>query len=267
MEPQVMEPQVSTNDTQESTPAEPTGTSNVDLSAYFKDGEAGVFDENKIEKLAKDYENQKKSTSYFQSMYMKKNPVPETADGYAKSFKADSMYEKAMEEDAVKSTIKNIRDFAFENKIGERETNMFTDYILKNAVKANIIDTRTEEQLKAEQQKIFDEAAKEVQPMLDSLGRTLEENNRYIDNFLSSPSIFTNSPEMIETIKQVANESANGYKLITMLANSVDHRGIPVTGIVTSTVSQKDKSALMAELQKIDDPDLRERKMREYYGE
>ena len=52
-----------------------------------------------------------------------------------------------------------------------------------------------------------------------------------------------------------------------MLANSVDHRGIPVTGIVTSTVSQKDKSALMAELQKIDDPDLRERKMREYYGE
>lgn len=267
METQVMDNQVSTNDTEPQVTETKPAENNVDLSAYFKDGEAGVFDENKIEKLAKDYENQKKSTSYFQSMYMKKNPVPETADGYAKSFKADSMYEGVMGEESVKSAINEIRKFAFDNKIGERETNMFTDYILKNAVKSNIIDTRTPEQLKAEQQKLFDEAAKEVQPMLDSLGRTLDENNRYIENFLKSPSVFTNSPEMIETIKSVAAESASGYKLITMLANSVDHREIPVTGIVTSSVSAKDKSALMAELQKIDDPELREQKLREFYGE
>lgn len=265
MEPQVMDNQVSNNET-EPAPAD-NQASNVDLSAYFKDGEAGVFDEVKIEKLAKDYENQKKSTSYFQSMYMKKNPVPENAEGYAKSFKADSMYESKLADENVQNRIKEIRDFAFNNKIGEREANIFTDYILKDDVKRNIIDTRTEEQLKIEQQKLFEEASKEVQPMLDSLGRSLEENNKYLDRFFNSPSIFTNSPKMIETMKTIADSSADGYKLITLLANSIDHQDIPVTGIVTSTVSQKDKSALMRELQNIDDPDLREAKMREYFGE
>ena len=119
METQVMDNQVSTNDTEPQVTETKPAENNVDLSAYFKDGEAGVFDENKIEKLAKDYENQKKSTSYFKSMYMKKNPVPETADGYAKSFKADSMYEGVMGEESVKSAINEIRKFAFDNKIGE----------------------------------------------------------------------------------------------------------------------------------------------------
>ena len=55
-----------------------------------------------------------------------------------------------------------------------------------------------------------------------------------------------------------------GYKLLTMLTHTIEHRGIPV---VSGTVAGKDKAALMAEIQKIDDPNLRHQKMKEFYGE
>ena len=45
METQVMDNQVSTNDTEPQVTDTKPAENNVDLSAYFKDGEAGVFDE------------------------------------------------------------------------------------------------------------------------------------------------------------------------------------------------------------------------------
>ena len=102
MTEEAQEPQVSNNEPNEQE------TNTPDLSAYFKDGEAGVFDPEKVAGLAKDLENQKKSTSYFQSQFMKKNGVPETAEGYYTHFKADSTYEEALKDETIKN---NVDDF------------------------------------------------------------------------------------------------------------------------------------------------------------
>ena len=237
---------------------------NFDLSTLWKENEAGVYDEDKITQLAKDLDNQKKSTSYFQSLYMKKNPVPETAEGYEKNFKADSMYERFMNDKDVKEGIKSFREWAFNNKVGEREANLFTDYMMKFLVNNGNIDARTPEQIEAQKQADFEAGLKEVQPMLDNLGRTLEENNKEIDSFLKSPSLFTNNPEMVSYLENLANNDTMGYKLVTLLSQLVDHKDIPV---VTGTLTSKDKAALQDRLNKEDDPVKREAMLREYYGE
>lgn len=245
-------------------PVTATNANQPDLSSLFVDGQAGVFDEQKIVGLMNDLANQKKSTSYYQSLYMKKNEVPETADGYAKNFKPDSIYEKAMEQENVKNMVKSMREWGLENQIGERSLNKFLDYTLRSAVEKNILDMRTDEQKQAEVQAAEEEEFKKVQPMLERMGKTREENNAIINGFLNSPSVFTNDPEMKEFLHNLADGSAMGYKLVTMLTHAIEHRGIPV---VSGTVAGKDKSAMMAEIQKIEDPNLRFQKMKEFYGE
>lgn len=236
-----------------------------DLSSYFKDGEPGVFDAEKVADLARSLENQKKSTSYFQSQFMKKNGVPETVEGYYTHFKPDSMYEKAMEEESVKKSVNDMFTWCKENNVGEREANLFADYVLKNAVSSNIIDMRTEEQIQAEIDRVNAENLEKVQPMLDSLGRDVEENNLVIENFLNSKSVFTNNPEMKDYIREIADKDAMGYMFVTMLTQAVEHRGIPViTG--TATIS-KDKAALDKEYNQEDDPVKREALMKAFLGD
>lgn len=251
-------------DNAEKQPATATNANQPDLSSLFVDGQAGVFDENKIVGLMNDLANQKKSTSYYQSLYMKKNEVPETADGYAKNFKPDSMYEKAMEQENVKNMVKAIREWGIENQIGERSLNKFLDYTLRSAVEKNILDMRSEEQIKEEAAKAEAEELKKLQPMLERINKSKEENDAILEHFLNSPNVFTNDPEMKKYITELADSSAMGYKLLTMLTHTIEHRGIPV---VSGTVAGKDKAALMAEIQKIDDPNLRHQKMKEFYGE
>lgn len=243
----------------------PEANDTPDLSAYFKDGEAGVFDAEKVADLARSLENQKKSTSYFQSQFMKKNGVPETVDGYYAHFKPDSMYEKAFQEEDTKKSVDQIFQWSKDNNIGEREATLFADYVLKSAVQSNLIDTRTEEQIQAEEEKHYQEELVKVQPMLDSLGRSIDENNTVIENFLNSRSVFTNNPEMKEYIKEIADRDAMGYMFVTMLTQAVEHKGIPV--VTGSATISKDRAALDKEFQAESDPVKREALLRAFYGE
>lgn len=254
MTEEAQEPQVSNNEPNEQE------TNTPDLSAYFKEGEAGVFDPEKVAGLAKDLENQKKSTSYFQSQFMKKNGVPETAEGYYTHFKADSTYEEALKDETIKNNVDDFFKWCKDNNIGEREALLFIDHNLKGLSQFMM----TEEQEQAEQERIYNEELAKAQPMLDNLGRTLEENNAIIENFLNSPSIFTNNPEMKEWITNLADTDAMGYKFVTLLTQAVEHRGVPV---VTGSVEVKDKAALMKEYQNEKDPVLREAMMKKYLGE
>ena len=252
MTEEAQETQVSNNEqTPENTP---------DLSAYFKDGEAGVFDPEKVAGLAKDLENQKKSTSYFQSQFMKKNGVPETAEGYYEHFKADSSYENLMKDESVKKGMDDFFKWCKENNIGEREALLFADHNMKNASQLFM----SEEEQQAEQERIYNEELEKAKPMLENLGRTLEENNTIIENFLNSPSIFTNNPEMKEWITNLADSDAMGYKFVTLLTQAVEHRGVPV---ITGSTEGKDKAALMKEYQNESDPVLREALMKKFLGE
>lgn len=236
-----------------------------DLSAYFKDGEAGVFDAEKIADLARSLENQKKSTSYFQSQFMKKNGVPETVEGYYTHFKPDSMYEKAFNEEGTKESIDTLFKWAKENNIGEREATLFADYALKSAVESNLIDMRTDEQKQAEQEKLYMQEAEKVKPMLENLGRSIDENNKVIENFLNSRSVFTNNPEMVEYIRDIADKDAMGYMFVTMLTQAIEHKGIPV--VTGSATGSKDKAAFEKAFQEEPDPVKREALARAFYGE
>lgn len=245
-----------TSTTQENTP---------DLSSYFKDGEPGIFDADKVAGLARDLENQKKSTSYFQSQFMKKNGVPNEYKEYYNNFKADSMYEKAMDNEDVKNSVDSLFKWCHENKIGTRESQMFVDYIMKNAVESNIIDMRTDEVIAAEQEKIYQQELEKVQPMLNSLNRTIDENNTVIENFLNSRSVFTNNPEIKDYIKELADKDSKGYMLVTLMTQAFEHSGVPV--VTGTSIGSKDKVALMNEYNAESDPVKREALMRAFYGE
>ena len=91
--------------------------SGIDLSALFKENEPGVYDDDKIAKLAKDYENSKKSAQYFQSQYMKKEGVPDDISLYFKDFTPDSSYAHAMEKDEVKKAKEEVISFIDETAI------------------------------------------------------------------------------------------------------------------------------------------------------
>lgn len=246
------------------TPGQQQPSNTVDLSAYFKDDEPGVFDGDKVAKLAKDYENSRKSASYFQSQYMKKEGIPETIDGYFKDFRPDSSYEKFMDNDNVKKSKEDLIKFAFDNQISPRAVEKFFDYSMKNLAKEGVFQTKTEEELQAEQEKANAEALKEVQPMLDSLNRTKEVNDQYITKFLDSPSVFNSNPKMRDYLEQIANDGAAGYMLITLMEQAFNNQGVPV---ITGSIATKDKAAFEKAYNAETDPVAREKLLKEFYGE
>jgi len=237
----------------------------IDLTPYYKEGDPGSYDDEKLMQLVKDLDNQKKSTSYFQSLAHKKNGVPDTAEAYMQNFKADTTYEKIMADETAKAGILEYFKWAKENNIGVREAQLNVDFMLKQGVQSNMIDLRTPEMLEAEAQKRFDEELKVVTPMLQNLNRTLDENNKIIDNFLASKSIFTNNPEMKAYIDKLADSDPMGYMFVTLLTQAVEHRGIPV---VTGTVAgSKDEAAFRKEYAAETDPLVREKLAKAFYGD
>ena len=254
--------QIQTNPTseQQEQHTQPTG---FDISTLFKDNEPGVYDDDKVAKLAKDYENSKKSAQYFQSQYMKKEGVPDDISYYFKDFTPDSMYADAMEKDEVKKAKEDITKFAHENMISPRIAEKFFDYSMKNLAKAGVFTEKTEEQIAAEQKAANEEAMKIVQPMLDGLNRTYEQNNEYINKFLESPNMLTSNPKIKEYLTKIANDGAEGYMLVTLLEQAINHQGVPV---VTGTVEAKDQVAFEKALAEEQNPEAREKLMREFYG-
>lgn len=240
---------------------QPTG---FDMSTLFKDNEPGVYDDDKVAKLAKDYENSKKSAQYFQSQYMKKEGVPDDISFYFKDFTPDSSYANAMEKDEVKKAKEDITKFAHENMISPRIAEKFFDYSMKNLAKAGAFTEKTEEQIAAEQKAANEEALKIVQPMLDGLNRTHEQNNQYIRNFLDSKNMLTSNPQIKEYLTKIADDGAEGYMLVTLLEQAINHQGVPV---VTGTVEAKDQVAFEKALAAEQNPEAREKLMREFYGD
>lgn len=241
-----------------------TGGENIDLTSFFKEGEPGVFDGEKVAKLVKDFENSKKSASYFQSQYMKKEGLPESIEGYFKDFRPDSLYEKFMEKDEVKKSKDDLIKFAFDNHISPKVAEKFFDYSMKNLVASGAFVEKSEEEIKAEQEKANQEALKQVQPMLESLNRTKEVNDQYIEKFINSENIFTTNPKMKEFLEEIANLGAEGYMLITLMEQAYNNQGVPV---ITGTIATKDKAAFEKAYNAEKDPVLREQMAKEFYGE
>lgn len=239
--------------------------SDTDLSSLFKDGEPGTYDADKITKLMHDFENSKKSASYFQSQYMKKEGIPESIDGYFKDFRPDSSYANGMEKDDVKTAKENLIKFAFENNISPRNAELFFDYSMKNLAKTGYFTEKTAEEIEAEKQAQYESDMKEVTPMLEQLNRSKDDNDKYIEKFMTSDSNpFINDPKMKEYLENIADDGAMGYKFITMMEQVFNHSGVPV---ISGSVEGKDKAAFEAALAKETNPELREKMMKEYYGE
>lgn len=205
----------------------------IDLSLYFKDGEPGVYDPEKITALVKDRDNKAKSASYFQSQFMQKNEVPETIDGYAEHFKADSIYEKFMDKPEVQERIKQLREFGLKEKISPRALNAFIDFDLKEMVSSGYLDARSPEEIKEAQAKATAEEAKKLESFLASNGRTFEQQTDMINKFFDSPSVFTNDPEIKEFLQKAATESAVAYKAIAHLIDAIEfggYKALPTQG-------------------------------------
>ena len=205
----------------------------VDLSQLFKDGEPGVYDPDKLTALMKDRDNKAKSASYFQSQFMQKNEVPETIDGYAEHFKADSIYEKFMDKPEVQERIKQLREFGLKEKISPRALNAFIDFDLKEMVENGYLDNRTPEQIKEAEAKATAEEAKKLESFLASNGRTFEQQTEMINKFFESPSVFTNDPEIKEFLQKAATESAVAYKAIAHLIDAIEfggYKALPTQG-------------------------------------
>ena len=222
-----------------STPATPTsdpvvapaGTNSniavgtIDLSAYFKDGEPGVYDPDKIAALVKERDTKAKSASYFQSQFMQKNEVPATVEGYAEHFKPDSVYESLMDKQEVKDTIQAIREFGLKEGLSPRAVNAFIDFSLKQAVANNEFDMRTPEQIKAESDKATAAEKEKLTPFLESTHRTFEEQTELLNKFFDAPSVFTNDAEVKEFLQKAATESATGYKIVSYLIDAIEFGG------------------------------------------
>ncbi|MBR0213012.1 MAG: hypothetical protein IKV10_02670 [Alphaproteobacteria bacterium] len=209
------------------------GTGVIDLSLYFKDGEPGVFDGDKIAALVKERDNKAKSASYFQSEFMKKNEVPSSIEGYAEHFKADSVYEKFMENETVQNTLKEIREWGLKNNISPTAVNSFCDMTLKKMVADGSLDSRTPEQIQEESAKATAAEQEKLKPFLDSVHRSFDDQTKLITKFFDTPSVFTNDPEVKELLQSACNESAVAYKAISYLIDAIEfggYKALPTQG-------------------------------------
>ncbi|MCQ2608563.1 MAG: hypothetical protein MJ197_07755 [Bacteroidales bacterium] len=205
----------------------------IDLSVYFKDNEPGVYDPDKISALVKDRDNKAKSASYFQSEFMKKNDVPQSVEGYAEHFKPDSMYEKFMENDQVKDTLKTIREWGLKNNIGPVAVNSFCDLALRKMVEDGDLDSRTPEQIQEDVAKATAAEQEKLKPFLESTHRSFEDQTKILNKFFDTPSVFTNDPEVKAFLQKAANESAVAYKAISYLIDAIEfggYKALPTQG-------------------------------------
>lgn len=209
------------------------GAATIDLSVYFKDGEPGVYDPEKITALVKERDNKAKSASYFQSQFMQKNEVPQSIDGYAEHFKPDSLYEKFMDKDEVQGALKEIREWGLKNGIGPTAVNSFCDLVLRKMVTDGDLDTRTPEQIQEEVNKATAAAQEQLKPFLETVHRSFEDQTNLINKFFDTPSVFTNDPEVKALLQQAANESPVAYKAISYLIDAIEfggYKALPTQG-------------------------------------
>jgi len=257
------------------TPA-PDAGANIDLSSYFVEGNPGTFDQNKIIDLVKERDVKDKSARYFQSQFMQKSGASDNIEDYFKDFKPDSSYadlwdadittldEKTKElHEAMHNDLNGFKKFAHENKISTRDAHLMFEYYMQEQAKLGLFNRPTQEQIKLSEDQRNQEIESYNSTLMKSLNRSKLDNDNMLEGFLNSQNIMTTNPEIKDYLKGLMKDP-KGYAALTMMSQAINHQGIPV---VSGTVQGKDSAALMAALSKEPNPELREKLMRDFYGE
>lgn len=251
-------------------PAQQPASNDVDLSGLMSADNPETFDRDKVMELHRNAEKWKADKQFFQTKYQQsvKDTIPETAEEYGNTFKPDSMYEKAMEMDGVKDMQSKLYKHAKENGITTEVANSMFDFMMKTAVESGDIDLRSEEQIAkdtAAEQKAMEEKRLEIiNPMLEDLHRSKDENDAIIDNFINGKNIFTQNPQMKDFLDKVSKQTAVGYQLVTMINNAFDMGNVPT---VTGTIATKDQAAFSKAFAAETDPDVRDSMLKEFHAQ
>ena len=130
-----------------------------------------------------------------------------------------------MDRPEVQDSIKQIREFGLKEGLSPRAVNAFIDFTLKQSVANNLIDMRTPEQIQADVAKATEAEMEKLTPFLESSHRTFEQQTEILNKFFTTPSVFTNDPEVKELLQSAAAESATAYKAISLMIDMIDAGG------------------------------------------
>lgn len=242
------------------TGAEPVtpATATVDAYANYKN-EDGSLNTGAIDALVKARDTAQTSAKYFQSeaSRLKTDVPPEEGKDYVFKSPNEAKYTRFAETEDYKNAIKDLNAWAKESGIGARTFNKVADKYLSDMYEAGSFgDTRTAEEIEAANLLAKQEALKEVQPMLTALGRSYEEQVAYLDQFMESSSVFSSNPEVKDYLYKIGADGATGFRVLSLIAESVAHRGIPSLSIPTASVSV-DKAAFDEAYARESSPDKR----------
>ena len=242
------------------------GNGELDLSGLMSAENPEVFDKQKVAELygkASKVEKLEADRAFFQAKYQQKAGVPEKVEDYAAKFKPDSSYEKFLSEDGVKDMQQKLYKHAKENGIGVDAANSMLDFMLKTAVKSGDLDSRSEVEIKAEQEASEKKRIERIKPMLEASHRTMEENDKILENFFNGKNMFTNNPELKSFLQEISKNTSQGYILATLINDAFDTGNVPQ---ITGTVATKDKAAFESALAKENNPEVRQAMMDEFFG-
>lgn len=248
-----------------STTTDNNNTTKIDLTPYILDN--GQANAEALTELIKAKNAAETSRNFYHGKYSQLvgGEIPKTVDEYGVGFKADSSFEKFMDTDKAKEDLQALKEFCLQNKLPNSTYNLFAEKYFKDNIASGVFDTRSEIEIKAMEQEELKKQAEEVQPMLTSLGRSLEENSAALDAFFNSNNVFTNNSEMKDWIvKNVAENGSMGYMVATLMQQVTEHSGIPSVKTASAT-SMVDRAALEDALQNESDPNRREAMIREWH--
>lgn len=257
--------QVTTDVQQESASAGTENTPTIDFTPYVM--ENGQANTEAISELIKAKTAAENSRNFYHGKYSQLvgGEIPKTVDEYGVGFKADSSFEKFMDTDKAKEDLQSLKEFCLQNKLPNATYNLLAEKYFKDNIASGVFDTRSEVEIKAAEQEEIKKQEQEVQPMLSSLGRTLEENSAALDAFFNSNNVFTNNSEMKDWIvKNVAENGSMGYMVATLMQQVTEHSGIPSVKTASAS-SMVDRAALDEALQNESDPNRREAMLREWH--
>lgn len=235
----------------------------IDLSGLMSAENPETFDKQKVAELYSKVDKLESDRKFFQTKYQQKAGVPEKIEDYAAKFKADSSYDKFLGMDGVKELQNSLYKHAKENGIGVDAANSMLDFMLKTAVKSGDLDNRSEIEIKAEQEAAEKKRIEHITPMLEASHRTLQENDKILENFFNGKNMFTSNPELKTFMQEISKRTSLGYKLVTLINDAFDTGNVPQ---VTGTISTKDKAAFEAALAKENSPEVRQSMMDEFFG-
>lgn len=179
---------------------------NLETNTLREDKVKEVLENNK--KTIEDLEKQKTELRKIIS----KGKEPETLEDYEKSYRPDSRYQNFYESEESKELIKDFNELAKNSGINIEQHKLILDFINNTLEKTGVIDTRTEEQKKLQEQDFIANEKKKLGKDANSIiAKTVE----FIDNFGGF------NEEQRKSLKQFANTGATGVSIIYTLSNAL----------------------------------------------